>query len=204
MSARLFAPPAWSRTTSRLLLAVLFAGVAGCDFLDPTEVENPRTTEDDLARAAEPTRALLPGLRAQFARAIGAVVTVTSVVSDDYSIQGTGIDKAFDEPGLVSPGVMNGTGGTGPYWNLQELRALSGFVLDDVVPDDTTATSEQIAEAEYYRGMAYVMLAENFTGAALEIDQPVVAPPELLARGIASLEASIATSADGPFVLPGR
>lgn len=192
----------WRRAASALLTAVLLAGVHGCDFLDPTEVENPRTTDDDLAQATEPTRALLPGLRAQFGRAIGAVVTLTEVVSDNYSIQGTGIDKALDEPALVSPGALNQTGVTGPYWNLQELRALAEFVLEDIVPDDDTATPEQIAEAQYYRGMAYVMLAENFTGAPLERDQPAVPAAELLDIGITSLEASIA--ADDAFALPAR
>jgi hypothetical protein len=192
MNGRNFSRP-WRRAASTLLTAALLAGVHGCDFLDPTEVENPRTTDDDLAQATEPTRALRPGLRAQFGRAVNAVVTLTEVVSDNYSIQGTGIDKALDEPGLVSPNAMNGTGNTGPYWNLQELRALAEFVLDDIVPDDDTATPEQIAEAQYYRGMAYLMLAENFTGAALERNEPVVAAAELLDIGITSLEASIAT-----------
>jgi hypothetical protein len=194
----------WTRAASRLALAALCTGIASCDFLDPTAVENPRTTDEDLAQATEPTRALLPGLRAQFGRAINAVITVTEVVSDNYSIQGTGIDKALDEPADINPSQMNATGGTGPYWNLQELRALTDFVLDDIIPGDDTATPEQIAEAEYYRGMAYLMLAENFTGAALEIDQPVVGAAELLGRAIASLGTSLATSSGGPFALPAR
>jgi tetratricopeptide (TPR) repeat protein len=186
-----------------MLAVVMLAGVSGCDFLDPTEVENPRTTEEDLADAQEPTAALLPGLRAQFARAIGAVVTISAVVSDDYSIQGTGLNKELDEPGAVSPTLMDATGSTGAYWNLQELRALSNFVLDDIVPGDDTATPEQIAEAEYYRGMAFLMLGENFTGAVLEQDQPIVTPAELLARAVSSLEASVA-AASGDFALPAR
>jgi len=192
----------WRRAASLATIAVLLAFAHGCDYLDPTEVENPRTTDEDLAQAAEPTRALLPGLRAQFARAVNAVVTVTEVVSDNYSIQGTGMDKALDEPGLVSPNVLNGTGVTGPYWNLQELRALTEFVLDDIVPDDDTTTPDQIAEAQYYRGKAYLMLAENFVGAPLDRDQPAVGAADLLDVAIQSLEASIAT--DDGFALPAR
>jgi HPt (histidine-containing phosphotransfer) domain-containing protein len=191
-----------TRAARACMLAALLAGISGCDFLDPTAVENPRTTDEDLAGAAEPTAALLPGLRAQFGRAINAVVTFTEVISDNYSIQGTGLDKALDEPAAVNPTLMNGGGG--PYVNLQELRALSEFVLDDIVPGDDTATPEQIAEAQYYRGMAYLLLAENFAGAALEINEPIVAPAELLDRGIGSLEASLATSSDGSFALPAR
>jgi hypothetical protein len=201
MNGRRLSRP-WRRTAPALLTAALLASVHGCDFLDPTEVENPRTTDEDLAQATEPTRALLPGLRAQFGRAVSAVVTLTEVVSDNYSIQGTGIDKALDEPGLVSPNAMNGTGVTGPYWNLQELRALAEFVLDDIVPADDTATPDQVAEAQYYRGMAYLMLAENFVGAPLERDQPAVPAADLLETAITSLESSIAT--DDAFALPAR
>lgn len=189
-----------TRAARACLLAALLAGISGCDFLDPTAVENPRTTDDDLADAAEPTAALLPGLRAQFGRAINAVVTFTEVISDNYSIQGTGLDKALDEPAAVNPTLMNGGGA--PYANLQELRALSEFVLDDIVPGDDTATPEQIAEAQFYRGMAYLLLAENFAGAVLEVDEPVVATADLIDRAVASFEASLSTSADGSFALP--
>ena len=38
-------------------MVALSATIGGCDFLDPTNVENPRTTADDLANATEPTAA---------------------------------------------------------------------------------------------------------------------------------------------------
>ncbi len=202
MSGRRFSESPWARRCATALLALSLAGAQGCDFLDPTEVENPRTTEEDLAQAQEPTKALLPGLRAQFARALNALVTVAEVVSDNYSIQGTGIAKDFDEPAAVSPTLMNGTGVTGPYWNLQELRALSEFVIDDIIPGDTTAEPADLAEAAYYRGMAYLMLAENFTGAPLERDEPALPRTELLAIAVSALQASLAASASGDFALP--
>ncbi len=194
------------RTTSMLplkgaLLALAVAVTAtGCDFLDPTNVENPLTTSDDLARAPEPTAALLPGLRAQFARAVNGTIVLTEVVSDNYSIHGTGLDGEYDSPRNITPNIVNGTAtATGLYWNLQELRALAAFVLDDIVPGDGTATAGQRAEIRYYRGMALLMLAENFTAAPQEVSGPPVPASELLSRAISDLEGSIQESASGEF-----
>jgi hypothetical protein len=174
---------------SLLLAALVSAGVSACDYLDPTDVDNPVTTDDDLANAQEPTAALLPGLRAQFARAVSAVVVTPEVVSDNYSIHGTGIIKQLDDPYQIDPTITNSTGtaGGGTYWNAQELRALSTFVLDEIAPNDPTATPDLVAEARYYRGMAYLFLAENFSLAPVEADGSPVPASEHLTRAITDL-----------------
>ena len=170
------------------LLALLALAPAGCDFLDPTNVDNPRTTAEDLAEALEPTRSLLPGLRAQFARLTGATVVLTEVVSDNYSIHGTGLNSAYDFPRDIRPQTVNSTGaGVGLYWNAQELRALADFVLDEIVPGDESATDEQVAEARYYRGMAFLVLAENMAAAPVEPDGAALSTDALLALAVADL-----------------
>ena len=92
------------------VLGLVALGAGACDFINPTNVDNPTTTDEDLANADNPTAALMPGLRAQFARMISAYVVATAVVSDDYSIHGTGIDVTFDEPppGDAPPGQFDG------------------------------------------------------------------------------------------------
>lgn len=178
----------------------LLVGLGGCDFLDPTNVENPRTTGEDLAQAAQPVRALLPGLRANFARAMSATVTNTENVSDNYSIHGTGILKELDDPRSVTPAVANGTGGsTGAYWTAQELRALADFVLDEIAPAAGNATPAQIAEARYYRGMALLLLSENFSHAPREEDGPLVPAAQLRDMAVTDLQA--ATAAEAPIGL---
>jgi hypothetical protein len=187
----------------RLLMAAAAAlfVVTGCDFLDPTDVENPRTTAEDLARSANPTQAFLPGLRAQFARAIAANVTAAEVISDNYSIHGTGLDSVLDEPTSMAPVILNATGtsATGGYWNLQELRALAQFVWDEIIPGDATATPAQRAEVLYYLGMAHVIMGENFSHAPLERDGPPVAAADLLGIGVGHLTSSI--EGGGDFVV---
>jgi tetratricopeptide (TPR) repeat protein len=172
----------------------------GCDFLDPTNVENPLTTAEDLARAAEPTRALLPGVRAQFARALNGTIVLTEVVSDNYSIHGTGLNGEYDFPRNVVPNIVNATApSVGLYWNLQELRALATFVLEDIAPGDQTATSAQLAEVHYYRGMAFLLLGENFPAAPLEADGAPVAAADLLQRALADLTEALTRAGSGEF-----
>lgn len=152
----------WGRVLPVFLLAM---ALVSCDAIDPTQVNNPTTTDDDLAAAAEPTAALLPGLRAQFARMINAYVVATEVISDNYSIHGTGIVVDFDDPYALGPTLVNGTGtsASGAYWNVQELRALANFVIDEIAVNDSTANAFQVAEARYYRGMAYLIMGEIFS-----------------------------------------
>ena len=173
--------------------AVLLACLAGsgCDAVDPTRVNNPTTTDNDLARATNPTAALLPGLRAQFARLINAYV-VAEVVTDSYSIHGTGIIQTLDSPQDVTPDIMNSTGtsANGVYWNVQELRALADFVIDEIAPGDDTATPELLAEARYYRGMAYLTMGEVFSYAPHEADGTPQGAEVALAKAVTDLQAA--------------
>ena len=175
-----------------VLLAVLAAGA--CDAIDPTKVNNPTTTDDDLADAKNPTEALMPGLRAQFARMINAYVVATSVISDDYSIHGTGIVVDMDEPHLVTPDLVNSTGtsANGAYWNVQELRALGDFVIDVIIPNDPNPDPAHVAEAHYYRGMAYLTLGEIFSHAPHEEDGQAQPASAALGKAVTDLQSATA------------
>jgi tetratricopeptide (TPR) repeat protein len=177
-------------TMTKRILAPLLALVLllpACDLLDVTSVENPQTTFEDLADAPNPTRAMLPGLEAQFARALSAVVTTTAAVSDSYSVQNSGLSRALDLPRSLTPGdpTLNTTGGAGAYWNLQELRALADFVIEEIIPGDETATGEEIARAHFYRGMAFLMQGENFGGVPVAPSTAPLPPADLLALAAA-------------------
>ncbi len=177
-------PGIW-RALAFLFVLATGLGSAACDFLDPTNVENPRTTDRDLAQAEEPTAALLPGLEAQFATALENVVIISECVSDNYAIHGTGLDADWDFPRDITPSVMNQ--GEAPYSHVQDLAGLANFVINDIIPEDATAQATDIARAYFYRGMAYLFLAENFSGAPVEEDGPPVAPDGLVDLAIADL-----------------
>ena len=165
--------------------------LTGCDAINPANVNNPTTTDEDLAQATDPTRALLPGLRAQFARLINAYV-VAEVVTDNYSVHGTGISQTLDSPHELTPDIMNSMATTvnGTYWNVQELRALADFVIDEIAPNDPGAPPELIAEARYYRGMAYLTMGEVFSFVPHEKDG-VPQPAEVsLNKAVSDLRAA--------------
>jgi tetratricopeptide (TPR) repeat protein len=180
------------RGATFLVLLAMGLGSTACDFLDPTDVENPRTTVDDLAEAEEPTAAMIPGLETQFARMLAATVVATECASDNYSIHGTGLDSSWDLPRDITPVVTNTTSpSTGAYWHAQELKALTTFVLEEIVPGDDTATLEDIAWASYYRGMAYLHLGENFSYAPLEADGVPVSADQILALAVADFQGAM-------------
>lgn len=176
--------------------------VSGCDFLDPTDVTNPNTTTDDLASAAAPTTALLPGVRAQMARAVRAVVQTNALLTDDFEIAFTNVGPELSDPYQLSPDgpSYNSTGGIGAYWNTQELRALADFVIDTIAPNDETATDEQRAEALYYRGMAFLLQGENFVAVATVPDQAPTPWDQLL--GLAEQDFTAALALAGDALLP--
>jgi tetratricopeptide (TPR) repeat protein len=172
------------------LAAALAVTQAGCDLLDPTKVSNPNTTAEDLANSAEPTKALLPGVRAQMARAV-ASVTLLDLVTDNLEISFTNITGEMNDPHGVHPdgGSYNGLGG--PYWNLQELRAFADFVIDTIGPNDARATERQLGEARYYRGMAFLMQGENFSGLPRTTSAGPTSWQELLDLAIADFQAAL-------------
>lgn len=193
---------------------VVMGALSACDAIDPTQINNPTTTDSDLANANDPTAALLPGLRAQFARMINAYVSAAEVVSDNYSIHGTGINQDMDDPSAVTPDLVNGTGtaASGVYWSVQSLRALSDFVLDDIVPTDPDPPAALVAEAHYYRGMAYLTMGEIFSYAPHEEDgsaQPASAALDLAIQQLSqakrfSIAASSAAEARAHRLLGNR
>ena len=191
-------------TRAVCITMVLSLTLNACDFLDATEVSNPRTTPEELANAPEPTSALLPGTRAQFARAVNAVVVATAVGSDDYASFRTGLGgNEIDFPRGITPNnaliASNETGSLGIYWHLQELRALGDFILDEVSPTDDTATNEQLSELRYYRGMAYLMQGENFVALPTEEDGLPVRAGELLQRAAADFAEAVTLDPSGEF-----
>jgi hypothetical protein len=174
-----------SRFPVALLALVAVIVVAGCDALDPTDVENPQTTEENLRSAEQQTSVLLEGLRVQFARALGATVVTTEFASDNFSINGTGLGgNALDFPRSIGPNVavLNTTNEDGMYWNLQELRAEADFLLEEVAPNDENATQADVAEAHYLRGMAFLIQGENFVAVPTEEDETPVPAATLLSN----------------------
>jgi hypothetical protein len=183
------------------LLAVLTAlSLSACDFLDPTGVRNPQTTEESLQQGGTgATGPFLNGIAEAFSNATEDIAYFTDVVSDNYDNVATFISPSADLPRDVVPQDLTLNGESGAYFEVQELRALATFALEVVIPNDVEATALQQAEILFYRGMANVLSAENFNGAPVAEDGPIVAPADLLQLALDDFNTALATSQHANF-----
>ena len=118
-------------------------------------------------------------------------ITLLDLITDNLEISFTNISGDMNDPHGIHPdgGTYNGTGG--PYWNLQELRAFADFVIDSIGPSDTRATPRMLGEARYYRGMAFLMQGENFSGVPRTTSAAPSSWQELLDLAIADFNAAL-------------
>ena len=151
----------WNRALGRgafsCLCLCLLSGSSSCGFLDPTEVENPKATVEDILLSPNPTRGLLPGLRRQYAQSISAVVVATELASDNYATSGTFILGDIDFPREILPTTdLLSAGPIGSYTQLQTLRAQCDFVIEEAAPNDLRAVWCQFADVGVLGGVVWV------------------------------------------------
>ena len=133
--------------------------------LDPTEVNNPAITEDklleDATGGAEP---LIAGLKYSFSDALMKTITFTEVTSDNYDNVFTFLSNIIDNPRDILPSetVLDDTREI--YFELQTIHAKALFGLSVILPKDAKASNEDYATVYFYKGMALLMLSENFCG----------------------------------------
>ena len=143
------------------LFLVVTLTYAGCDFLDPTEVDNPNLTEESFLDSANSLSAWLPGVERQMSITLNEVITIAMLVSDNYFNNRTISCKVCDILNLqpTDPDIALF------QQNLFALRNGADFGLTELVPIDPDATSDQIAELYFYRGMGHLMMGEYLVAA---------------------------------------
>jgi hypothetical protein len=193
------------KTQQRLFVFIgalaLALTLGACDFIDPTNVRNPQTTDESLREGGTgATRPFLNGVMFRYSDAVEDVAYYTDVVSDNYDNTGTFISPQTDRPRsiLASDLTLDHTT-SGPYFEIQELRALADFALSGVIPNDAEATDEQRAEAMFYRGMANLLAAENFVAVPVIEDGPAVDGAQLVQLAIDDFTSALAISQHQDF-----
>ncbi len=184
-----------------LCLAIFGLAMSACDLVDPTSVRNPQTTEESLREGGTgAARPFLNGVVFSFSDAVEDVAYYTDVVSDNYDNISTFISPQTDLPRAILPADLTLNHATsGPYFEVQELRALADFTLTGVIPNDAEATSEQKAEATFYRGMANLLSAENFVAVPVIEDGPAISGNQLVQLAIDDFKAALAISQHADF-----
>ena len=149
------------KTTLLCFVLVGALGIAGCDFLDPTEVDNPNLTEESFLESANSLSAWLPGVERQMSITLNEVITIAMLVSDNYFNNRTISCKVCDILNLqpTDPDIALF------QQNLFALRNGADFGLTELVPIDEDATPDQIAELYFYRGMGHLMMGEYLVAA---------------------------------------
>ncbi|HEY4612848.1 MAG TPA: hypothetical protein VII11_07695 [Bacteroidota bacterium] len=162
----------------RALLALVMLWLPACDLIDPSEVENPAITADNLlGNPNGGTTALVSGLKRYFSNTIGPTALIGDLVSDNLDNRTSFYDNTLTFPRTVTPKSFTYTD---VYLNGQRLKALADFGLSAIIPNDVLATNAQKSEVHFYRGMALLLLAERFTNFPLtEKGDPVTAAAAL-------------------------
>jgi len=152
-----------------ILIIMVMLLYSGCELLDPTEVSNPSITQDKLFKDATGGAApLITGLKYAFAEAVDKTTYFTEVVSDNYINASTYLSTLLDYPRKITPNDQYLGDDREIYFKLQTLNALANFGLTTVLPKDAEATDEDKTTAYFYKGMAILMLCENFQTFPLE------------------------------------
>jgi hypothetical protein len=162
------------KIASLCAVAALTVIVGACNLINPADVKNPQITQTSLEEnSSGGTGGLLGGIRRRFAFAVSNTSSINELVSDNYDNTTSFVSAELDSPRQILPtdltlnslGTVPGNGGGQGSHYLQLLRthALCLFGLNSVVPADNQATSAQIAEIRWHKGMSLLMLSESFS-----------------------------------------
>lgn len=177
---------------------VLFLGTMGaCDLVDPSKVENPQITADNLLENPNGgSTALVTGLRRYFSLTIGTSAFVGDLVSDNLDNRTSFYANELSFPRTIIPKTFTYTDA---YVQAQRLKALADFGISTIVPNDVLSTNEQKAEVHFSRGLALVLLAEKFTHFPLVEKGPLVPAANALQEAVTSFNTALGLTAQNPM-----
>ena len=176
------------------LVVLTFVILPGCDLVDASKVTNPSITDDNLREnATGGTAAVVSGVRRQLAVVVGIQSLVGDLASDNLDNRTSFYDNTLNFPRIITPTSFTYDA---CYLGMLTLNALADFGLSVVVPIDKNATNDQIAEIHFYKGMALLLLGENYSKFPVVENGPPVTSNEAI--GIAVTEFNAALPLIGP------
>lgn len=170
---------------SMAILAFMIAALPACDLVDPSKIENPNITADNLlANPNGGTTALVTGLRRYLNQTIGESALIGDMVSDNLDNRTSFYANELSFPRTIIPKTF-----TYPamYLGAQRMKAMADFGLSTIIPNDVLATNDQKAEVHFHRGLALIILGENFTNFPIVEKGPAVTATQALQEAVRSL-----------------
>ncbi|MDX2127879.1 MAG: hypothetical protein SFU91_02445 [Chloroherpetonaceae bacterium] len=156
-------------TYAGVITLFLVLGFSAC-INNPTDIINPTITDESLQRfPGGSANQVLQGVRTTFSTAVGNIVLYNAYVSDEYVNISTFLSPSADNPRLITSDDLSLPGS---YSGLQNLKANAEFAITQVPLDNTLNANQRInatAQARFFRGMALLMLAENFANVPVTV-----------------------------------
>jgi len=172
--------------------------VPGCELVDVVKVDNPAITQEKLfADATGGAVPLITGLEYAFSDAMAHIHIYVENVSDNYTNTSTFLSSIIDKPREIFPGELDLNDPRDIYFKLQTLRALADFGLTTVLPKDAQATEAQKARAYFFRGLAILLLCENFQAFPLADNGAMVKAEDAIKKAIEDFKTSESIDASG-------
>lgn len=163
--------------------------LGGCELIDPTEVRNPQIVEENLIGQNLTANACLTSARWGFADLLDNTAYFTDVVSDNYDNVATFISPNADDPRAIRADDLT-LNGNSLYAIAQRERAQITYFITTIVPADPGAAATIGPDLQFYRGMATLILGENFAYAPAEAGGPALTSNQLIDLAIADFTAA--------------
>jgi hypothetical protein len=174
---------------SALLIILTFVVLPGCDLVDASKVENPSITDDNLREnATGGTAAVVSGVRRQLAVVEGIQSLVGDLASDNLDNRASFYDNTLNFPRIITPTSFTYDA---CYLGMLTLNALADFGLSVIVPIDKNATNDQIAEIHFYKGMALLLLGENYSKFPIVENGPAVTSRDAITLAVAEFNTAL-------------
>lgn len=170
-----------------LALFLSTVGLTGCDLLNSQNVENPQLTEDQGLSNPNPLQRWKAGLDRQMAIALNNTVIWTSITTDNYINTQTFFNQAVDRLDLNNQQEDIDDS----FFQINDLRESALFGKNEVVPRDDSPSPDNVAELDFYQGMAHILLGEHFHSAPLEGGGAPAAPADHFQEAITLLQDAI-------------
>ncbi len=154
---------------SGLLLTVAFVG---CDLLDSTNVDNPNVLQETALENPNPLERWTLGLERQTALLLNATLDYTSIATDNYVNTQTFYNQNADALAFLSSDVDVDE----MFFDMNDLRETAEFGKHRVVPADEDPSPDNLAELDFFEGMAHIFLGEHFRAAPLDSASAPVSP----------------------------
>ncbi|NDV44135.1 hypothetical protein [Flagellimonas sediminis] len=178
------------------LLALGCTGDFG-DVVDFKDVENPNLSEDSVVGQPNSASIWLTGLERQLALVFNETLVLAELGSDNYVNTQTFFNQFMDglEIQITDPDMRD------TQRQIQRLRELAVFGLNEVGPGDPNYDAETEAEFNFFEGLSYLFSAMYFSALPQEPVGVPVTSEQHYQNAIAAFDAAIGINAKPEYYL---